>query len=106
MEKLCDESTLVIKLLKVQIELKSFGFFFNMNLMLFFNFCKQSLGFEHNLQNSDHPACLAWSKCLAMYSLNLRLPTCTLGVPIFKPFSHLQFVLYQHIQNLCRASSL
>ena len=51
--------------------------------MGFFNFCKQSLGFEHNRQNSNHAACLTWSQCLAMYNLNLRLPTCTLRVPIF-----------------------
>ena len=73
MEILCDKSTLVIKLLKVQIELKSFGFFFNVNvnLMGFFNFRKHSLGFEHNLQNSHHATCLTW------------LLTCTLGVPNF-----------------------
>ena len=59
--------------------------------MGFFNFCKQSLGFEHNLQNSDHAACLTWSQCLAMYNLNLRLPTCTLRVPIF--ISDTQLVL-------------
>ena len=51
--------------------------------MGFFDFCKQSLGFEHNLQNSDHAACLTWSQCLAMYNFNLRLPTYMLCVPIF-----------------------
>ena len=43
-------------------------------MMGFFNFRKHILGFEHNLENSDHAACLTWSQCLAMYSLNLRLP--------------------------------
>ena len=62
--------------------------------MGFFNFCKQSFGFEHNRQNSNHAACLTWAQCLAMYNLNLRLPTCTLGVPIF-----IFFIKQTTIQN-------